>query len=110
MFRSSVAWVRARGSMPHQTSSFDGYPYLVTRIGHIALRHNGGPAASWSRERLLDLTRRQALANRLDTCLVLGPGTAIYVTADAVEWETDHVPTGIPVVERLSLAEKLPRT
>ena len=51
---------------------FDGYPYLVTRIGHSALRHVALLPADWSRERLVDLARRQRDANRLDTCAVLG--------------------------------------
>jgi len=51
---------------------FDGYPYLVTRIGHSALRHLALLPADWSRERLVDLARRQRDANRLDTCVVLG--------------------------------------
>ena len=51
---------------------FDGYPYLVTRIGHTALRHITLLPADWPRARLTELTRRQRDANRLDTCLALG--------------------------------------
>jgi hypothetical protein len=110
MSRSSVARVRARHPVAHLTPPFDGYPYVVTRIGHSALLHLAILPATWSRERLLDLTRRQALANHLDTCLVLGPGEAVYFTADGEETPARHVPTGLPVVERLRLAENLPKT
>jgi hypothetical protein len=101
---------RARRSVAHLLPPFDGYPYLVTRIGHGALRHIAILPTTWSRERLLDLTRRQILANQLDTCLAVGPGDAVYVTTDGGENRSPHVPTGLPVVERLRLAAHLPRT
>ena len=59
---------------------FDGYPYLVTRIGHSALRHVALLPADWSRERLVDRARRQRDANRLDTCAVLGRHDAVSLT------------------------------
>ena len=103
---------RERAPRPHAVlaESFDGYPYLVTRIGHSAMRHLAVLPATWSTEQLVSLTRRQALANRLDTCLVLGPDHAIYVAADGAEAEATHVPTGLPVVEQLAVAEELPAT
>jgi hypothetical protein len=101
---------RARHPFAHPAPPFDGYPYLVTRIGHSALRHLAILPATWSPERLLGLTRRQALTNRLDTCLVLGPAHAVYVTSEGAECEAAHVPSGRPVVERLRLAASLPRT
>jgi hypothetical protein len=101
---------RAPRSVAGLTPPFDGYPYLVTRIGHSALRHLAALPATWPYERLIGLTRRQALANRMDTCLVLGPGEAIYVAPDGAEGRATHVPIGLPVVDRLRLAEHLPRT
>lgn len=89
---------------------FDGYPYLVTRIGHSALRHMAVLPADWPRERLLDLARRQAEANRLETCLCLGPSEAVFFAADGGAVETAIIPTGIAVVERLALAEPVPET
>jgi len=112
MSRSTVAQ-RDRAPRPRHaqlTPPFDGYPYLVTRIGHSALRHFAVLPTDWSAERLVSLTRRQALANRLDTCLVLGPEHAVYISAEGVEEEATHVPTGLPVVERLALAEELAET
>src|SRR3990172_6670868 len=55
----SEAARRAHDSLPEP---FDGYPYLVTRIGQTALRHLAVLPADWSRERLLDVARRQATA------------------------------------------------
>ena len=96
--------------LPHRSSTFGGYPYLVTRIGHCALRHMAVLPADWPRERLLDLAVRQALTNRLETCLCLGPDDAIYVSADGKADEATFVPFGMPVVDRLVLAERLPET
>jgi len=107
---SSPGGARARRSFAHLVPPFDGYPYLVSRIGHGALRHVAVLPATWSRERLLELAHRQVVANQLDTCLALGPGDAVYVTADGGGYRDVHVPTGLPVVERLRLAAHLPRT
>jgi len=89
---------------------FDGHPYLVTRIGHSALRHIALLPADWPRDRLVDLARRQRDANRLDTCLVLGLRDALYLNADGQEGSAEHVPSGMPVIGRLRLAEALPET
>lgn len=75
----------ATPSAPADVERFDGFPYLVTRIGRTPLRHIALLPAGLTRERLLDLARRQALANRPDTCLCLGPTDAVYVTGDGVE-------------------------
>ena len=89
---------------------FDGYPYLVTRIGHSALRHVAVLPADWPRGRLFDLARSQAKANRLETCLCIGPSEAIYFTPDGESFDSTIIPTGIPVVERLALVEPIPTT
>lgn len=96
--------------MPTLPVPFDGYPYFVTRIGRSALRHMAVLPADWPRGRLLDLARRQAEANRLETCLCLGPSEAVYFTQDGEAVEAGDIPTGIPVVERLALAEPVPPT
>ncbi len=102
------------GSAPNPTKgtlpAFDGYPYLVTRIGNCALRHVAVLPATWSRERFVDLARRQAAANRMDTCLALAADDAVYVTADGVVHQATFVPTGLPVIDRLRLADPLPTT
>ena len=89
---------------------FDGYPYVVTRIGHTALRSVAVVPSDWSRERLVDLTRRQAIANQLETCLCLGPAESVFVTPDGTAMGSDLVPVGIPVVDGLALADRIPET
>ena len=87
---------------------FDGYPYLVTRIGRTPLRHFAVVPAEWPRHRLLDLLRRQADANQLETCLCLGPADAVYVRPPGEPVPATHIPTGIPVLGRLVIAGPLP--
>ena len=89
---------------------FDGYPYLVTRIGRTALRHFAVVPAEWPRDRLVELLRRQADANQLETCLCLGPADAVYVRPPGQPTPATHIPTGIPVLERLVLAGPLPES
>jgi hypothetical protein len=96
--------------VPALPPSFDGYPYLVTRIGHCPLRHMAVLPADWPRERLLDLACRQAAINRLDTCLCLGSDDAIYVTPEGEVSRASFVPFGSPVVGRLVLADSFPDT
>ena len=89
---------------------FDGYPYLITRIGHTALRSVALVPNDWSRERLLELTHRQATANQLETCLCLGPTDTIFVTPDGMITASDFGPAGVPVPDGLALAEAIPET
>jgi len=89
---------------------FDGYPYVVTRIGHTALRSVAVVPSDWSRERLVDLARRQAIANQLETCLCLGPAESVFVTPDGTATRSDFVPVGIPVLDGLALADRIPET
>lgn len=89
---------------------FDGYPYLVTRIGRTQLRHMAILPSDWPRERLLGLARRQAKANQLETCLCLGPTEAVCFTPRGTSHLDGFIPTGLPVVERLALAEPIPET
>ena len=89
---------------------FDGYPYLVTRIGHTALRHFAIVPADWDRDRLIELARRQALANKLETCICLGPNDAVFVSREGEASAATFVPTGIPVADRLVVAGPPPDT
>jgi ribosomal protein L32 len=93
--------------VPHP---FTGYPYLVTRIGHSPLRNMSVLPADWSRERLLDLARRQAIANQLETCLCLGPTESVFVSPDGTFEVANGIPVGLPVVDRLPLGEPIPET
>src|SRR3990172_2578647 len=96
--------------MHETTEPFDGYPYLVTRIGRSALRHMAVLPADWPRGRLLELARRQAEANRLETCLCLGPTDAVSLAPDGETGRAVIAPPGIPVAERLALVEPVPPT
>lgn len=89
---------------------FDGYPYLVTRIGRTALRNVAILPADWSRERTVDVARKQASINQLETCVCLGPIDAVYVTPDGEMSAAAMLPVGTPVVERLALAEPIAET
>lgn len=89
---------------------FDGYPYLVTRIGRSALRHLAVVPADWPRDRIIDLARRQAAINGLETCAALGPSDAVYVAPEGASAESSMVPAGLPVVDRLVIADHLPAT
>ena len=100
----SIVSVNRRGRSP-APPSFDGYPYLVTRIGRSALRHLAVLPADWLRDRLVDLARRQADANRLDTCLVLGPDDVVYLRPGLAPSSGQLVPAGIPVIGQLALAD-----
>ncbi len=89
---------------------FDGFPYLVTRIGRTPLRHLAVVPADWSRDQLVDLLCRQVDANQLDTCLCLGPADAVYVRPPGRPTPTPHIPTGIPVLDRIVIADPLPES
>ncbi|MDP9266685.1 MAG: hypothetical protein M3O91_11295 [Chloroflexota bacterium] len=87
---------------------FDGYPCLVTALlgglyHFIVVPGDLGPAE------LLDLARHQHLANRLRTCLVLGPDIALYFRDDgeamAAPPRCSH-----PIADRLLSAEEFPLT
>lgn len=92
---------RADGAPP---APFDGFPYLVVRIGRTPLRHLAVLPADWPRTRLVDLARRQAEANQLEVCLCLGPADAVYVSPGGAPRPAAHLPTGIPVAEQLATA------
>jgi hypothetical protein len=70
---------------------FDGFPYIVTRLTgayfHIILLPNGIAV-----ELFLDTTRRQADANRLPTCLVLGKDKCVYLGLDGTEQLSTEIP------------------
>lgn len=87
---------------------FDDYPYLMTRIGSTPLRHIALLRSDRSPDQLLDLARRQARANHLDTCLCLGPGKFVYLFADGQELMANDAPWGMPVAGLLKTAEDFP--
>jgi hypothetical protein len=86
------------GFSPH--GLFESFPYLVTRVVpamyHIIVLPNELHADS-----LIEISRRQARANRLPTCLVSSSVSALYMAPDGREYE--HAPPrgGIVVANRL---------
>jgi hypothetical protein len=88
--------------------AFDGYPYLVTPLGP-GLCHYIVLPGDLGIDELVHLARRQHAANRLRTCLVLGPATAVHL---ADEGETlGEVPwCNIPVSDGLMGPEEFPPT
>ncbi len=97
--------METRGMNPAELPCFDGYPYLVTRIGRSALRHIALVPAGWPRDRIVKLAQTQADANRLETAACFGPLDAEYVSADPSRTCAGRTPTGIPVIDGLHLAE-----
>jgi hypothetical protein len=89
---------------------FDGYPYLVSRIGHTALRHIALVPADWPRERIVALARAQAGANRFGTVACFAFDDAVYVTPEGSTYSSGILPAGLPVIDRLRLAEEFPVT
>jgi hypothetical protein len=89
---------------------FEGFPYLVTRVGRTPLRHIALLPAEWSFDRQAEAVRRQARANRLDTCLCLGPASAVFVDADGAEFAASPLCWGIPVIGAIALPEPLAST
>ncbi len=89
---------------------FEGYPYLISRIGKSALRHIALLPAAWSRERIVATARAQAEANRFETAACFGPDDAEFVAFDNGRTWPGPTPTGILVIGRLQLPESLPAT
>ncbi len=89
---------------------FEGYPYLISRIGQSALRHIALVPADWPRDRIVAIARTQAETNRFETAACFGPEDAVYIAADNSRTWEGPAPTGIYVVERLHLSESLPDT
>ena len=100
----------ATGAAVGHPPPFDGFPYLVTRIGHTPLRHVTLLPAEWSIDRQVEAVRRQARANRLDTCLCLGQTSAVFVGAAGNEIAASSLPWGMPVIDALALPEPLAST
>jgi hypothetical protein len=86
---------------------FDGYPYLVTALvgglyHYIVLPDVG-------RAELMSLARRQYFANRLRTCLAVGPDAATYIS-DAGERVAEAPRCSDPISDRLHGPEGFPVT
>lgn len=80
-------------SRDRATQVFDGFPYLVVRLAPavylLRLVPSGAP-----REELIALARRQAMANRLSTCLAFGLRDGVFCEPDGGVEERDLIPRG----------------
>ena len=87
---------------------FDGYPYLVTALVG-GLYHLIVLPGDLGQGELVHLARRQHSANRLRTCLAVGPDAAVYVSDDGEE--VAEVPRcSDPISDRLLGPEEFPFT
>jgi len=87
---------------------FDGYPYLVTALVG-GLQHSIVLPGDLGRAELVSLARRQHSANRLRTCLALGPEAAIYISDDG-ETVAEVPRCTDPISDRLLSPEEFPAT
>ena len=87
---------------------FDGYPYLVTALVG-GLQHSLVLPGDLGRAELVSLARRQHSANRLRTCLALGPDAAMYI-ADDGETVGDVPRCTAPISDRLLSPDEFPAT
>ena len=101
---------RANAGAAGRPPVFEGFPYLMTRIGHTPLRHIALLPTDWPLDRQTEAVRRQARANRLDTCLCLGPASAVFVNSDGTEFAASSLGWGIPVIDAIALPEPLAST
>src|SRR5688572_22936469 len=88
-------------TMNAQLTVFDGFPYLMTRVVgclyHVILLPK-----RWHEDDLVELSRLQAFANQLPTCLVLAIDRAIYFNGKDDGFECDQPPVGgILITSRL---------
>ncbi|HET8734552.1 MAG TPA: hypothetical protein VFM45_12370 [Anaeromyxobacteraceae bacterium] len=95
---------------PVALATFQGFPYLVTRIGCTPLRHIALLPSEWPRERLLDVARRQRDANRLDTCLCLSMEEGVYLSPQGSEFTGSLHVWGIAITGALDLPEPVRET
>lgn len=87
---------------------FDGYPYLVTALVG-GLYHFIVLPGDLGRAELLGLARRQHSANRLRTCLAVGPDEAVYASGDG-ETLAEVPQCSHPISDRLLGPEGFPVT
>jgi hypothetical protein len=80
---------------------FEGFPYLVQRIGYTTIRHTAILPSDWPRARQVHSARSQAGINQPQTCLCLGPAEAMYFEPNGSVSLSDLFPAGHPVIERL---------
>ena len=105
---ASRAPARASSSSgePGARAPFTGYPSLVARIGHTALRPITILPADWPTARLLAEARATAASTGLEVALVLGPADVAYFShgpdGTLIAASASRPPTGVVVPEGLA--------
>lgn len=103
-----ICLTTVKGRLPRNKDPFDGWPYLLTRIGGTPLRHLILLPAAWTTAHLRHFARRQAAVNWLPTCLVTGPAEAAYFSPQGLVEDRDTVPRGVATAELLAPVEPVP--
>jgi hypothetical protein len=70
---------------------FGGFPYLVTKVVP-GLYHIIVLPDELDEDRLVDIARRQASANVLETCLVCAADSAFYIDTAGARFAATHRP------------------
>lgn len=90
--------------------AFGGFPYAITRLVS-SLFHVILLPRDWPLEQLLSFTQRQALANRLPTCLVLASDLCVYFREDGTGRRSSEIPRDADLVsEKLAPADAIPES
>jgi len=89
---------------------FTGFPYITTRLVpglyHIILL-----PGEYTTTRLYEIVRKQAHANKLQTCLVLDEKMGFYIEANGKEHLSDFPPIGgVIVTNKLKSCKEFPLT
>lgn len=100
--------MQTRAEIARHLPVFDGYPYLVTALVG-GLYHLIVLPGDLGRAELVTLARRQHCANRLRTCVAVGPDAAVYVL-DEGETVAEVPHCEHPVSDRLLGPEEFPVT
>lgn len=90
-----------KGQIQSDLPFFDGFPYLWIRVVPC-LYHLSLLPASYSYSELLEFGRRQSLANKLRTCVVINSHCCVYFDSDGEEKLSESIPQGgLIITEKL---------
>ena len=87
------------GLWPTSLPTFEGFPYLITRVVPAMYHVTLLPGDASERD-LAGIARAQWRANRLGVCLVIGPQRALYISADGLDRLDARPPRGGILVTR----------
>ncbi len=93
---------------PDAAPSFEGFPYLVTRIVP-SLHHILLLPRNWEIEHFISFAQIQVQANRLPTCLVLAGDLCVYFNEDGSGKRSGEIPRGTKIEsEKLQPSDPVP--